>query len=268
MDLKSAQKIDSAVNDSRKEFSRLGLAFLFLAGILAYVATSFQLGQGSLVLSIAAVVGGYMAMNIGANDVANNVGPAVGSKALTLTWAIIIAAIFEAGGALLAGGEVVSTIKKGIINPENITDSTTFIWLMLSALFAGAVWLNAATHIAVGGIFGVGFLREYLKTSYASQLHTMLSHHEGEEKRRLSEFLDDFKSASVEEMEKMLQTAKQEKKALGFNKVERKRLKKIYKEKLVKRSAFKKIIAAWLITVPASAALAATVFTLISGFSI
>lgn len=96
----------------------------------------------------------------------------------------------------------------------------------------------------------------------------MLSHHEGEEKRRLSEFLDDFKSASVEEMEKMLQTAKQEKKALGFNKVERKRLKKIYKEKLVKRSAFKKIIAAWLITVPASAALAATVFTLISGFSI
>ena len=56
-------------------------------------------------------------MNIGANDVANNVGPAVGSSALTLTGAIIIAGIFEASGALIAGGDVVSTIKKGIIDP-------------------------------------------------------------------------------------------------------------------------------------------------------
>ncbi|HBA43417.1 MAG TPA: anion permease, partial [Alphaproteobacteria bacterium] len=59
------------------------------------------------------VIGGYMALNIGANDVANNVGPAVGSKALTLTGALIIAAIFEAAGAILAGGDVVSTISKG-----------------------------------------------------------------------------------------------------------------------------------------------------------
>ena len=61
-----------------------------------------------------------MAMNIGANDVANNVGPAVGSRALTMGGALLIAAIFEAAGALIAGGDVGSTIRDGIINPAGI----------------------------------------------------------------------------------------------------------------------------------------------------
>ena len=104
-------------------------------------------------------------MNIGANDVANNVGPAVGSSALTLTGAIIIAGIFEASGALIAGGDVVSTIKKGIIDPALITDGQVFVWVMIAALLAGAVWLNLATaigapvsttHSIVGGVLGAG----------------------------------------------------------------------------------------------------------------
>ena len=70
----------------------------------------------NMFLAIAALIGAYMAMNIGANDVANNVGPAVGSRAMTMTMVIIIAALFEAGGALIAGGDVLSTIKKGIID--------------------------------------------------------------------------------------------------------------------------------------------------------
>jgi PiT family inorganic phosphate transporter len=80
-------------------------------------------GESALVLVIAAAIGAYMAMNIGANDVANNVGPAVGSKALTLVGALIIAAIFEAAGALIAGGEVVGTIRNGIIDPNLIANS-------------------------------------------------------------------------------------------------------------------------------------------------
>ena len=104
-------------------------------------------------------------MNIGANDVANNVGPAVGSRALTLTGAIIIAAIFEAAGALIAGGDVVGTIKKGIIDPALIANGDDFIWLMMAALLAGALWLNIATgvgapvsttHSIVGGVLGAG----------------------------------------------------------------------------------------------------------------
>ncbi|RXK06703.1 inorganic phosphate transporter [Halarcobacter bivalviorum] len=116
-------------------------------------------------LIIGAVFGAYMAMNIGANDVANNVGPAVGSKAMTLMWAIVIAAIFEAAGAFIAGGDVVKTIKKGIIDPALITNPEIFIWAMTAALLSAALWLNFATsigapvsttHSIVGGVMGAG----------------------------------------------------------------------------------------------------------------
>lgn len=147
------------------EFIRVALALLFMVGIMIYVNSTFgDLGGGFLLVS-AAVIGGYMAINIGANDVANNVGSAVGSKALTLTGAIIIAAIFETSGALIAGGEVVSTIKKGIIDPAMIGNTNTFIWLMMAALLAAAIWLNIATvlgapvsttHSIVGGVLGAG----------------------------------------------------------------------------------------------------------------
>jgi PiT family inorganic phosphate transporter len=116
-------------------------------------------------LVIGAVFGAYMAMNIGANDVANNVGPAVGSKAITLMWAIVIAAIFEAAGAFIAGGDVVKTIKKGIIDPAMISNPDIFIWAMTAALLSAALWLNFATsigapvsttHSIVGGVMGAG----------------------------------------------------------------------------------------------------------------
>lgn len=143
---------------------RLSLGLLFVLATLAYVVWIRE-GQASLVLVMAAVFGAYMAMNIGANDVANNVGPAVGSKVLTLGGALLIAAVFEAAGALIAGGEVVGTIRSGIINPALIPDSQSFVWAMLAALLAAAVWLNLAsavgapistTHSIVGGVLGGG----------------------------------------------------------------------------------------------------------------
>lgn len=139
------------------------IGFLFFLGLVASGRTAGI--EHANLLVMAAVIGGYMAMNIGANDVANNVGPSVGSKALTMFGAIVIAAIFEAAGALIAGGDVVSTIKGGIIDPNQIADTQTFIWVMTAALLAGAVWLNAATavgapvsttHSIVGGVLGAG----------------------------------------------------------------------------------------------------------------
>lgn len=498
------------------EILKMGLSFVFLISVLGYVLVTMQGMPGGFTLAISAAVGGYMAMNIGANDVANNVGPAVGSKAMTLLGAIFIAAVFEAAGALIAGGEVVSTIKKGIINPEAISDSKTFIALMLAALFAGALWLNLATffgapvstthsivggvlgagiaagglaianwdkmgaiaaswvispvlggliaagfqlyikrnimhsddmlaaakryvpillaimawsfstylavkglkkifpmtfvqasilglaisvvvfalgrvavakaalvnennqegvnnlftwplifgaallsfahgandvanavgplaaiadaiqsngvsskaaiplwvmmigalgialglllfgpklirtvgseitdidksrafcvalaasitviiasqlglpvsstHIAVGGVFGVGFLREYMRLQSAMKLHKIAEHHEGEEKKRLQDFLENFQNADLKEMEDLLKEAKVHKKELGIKKSERKQLKSIYKEQLVKRSAIKKIVTAWIVTVPCSASLAAGIFFII-----
>ncbi|CAI8224570.1 MAG: Sulfate permease CysP [Marinobacterium sp. xm-d-530] len=514
-------KLDKATASNRGDVMRIGYALLFLVGIVLFISAQVGDIPGSYVLVIAAMIGGYMAMNIGANDVANNVGPAVGSKALTLTGAIIIAAIFEASGALIAGGDVVSTIKKGIINPEVIGDSDTFIWLMLAALLAGALWLNLATavgapvstthsivggvlgagiaaggfgianwdkmgaiaaswvispvlggliaagflylikrtityksdmrvaakkmvpllimlmawafstylalkgvkklikldfvtalliglaiavviyfivkglvakaadrldndktgvnklftiplifaaallsfahgandvanaigplaaindaivnhgistkasiplwvmmigalgialglalfgpkliktvgteiteldqtrafsiamaaaitviiasqlglpvsstHIAVGGVFGVGFLREYLKSSHARMINEIKSHHQGADQDEVEEFLAKFENASIDDKAKMLKQLKKKTASAELSKKERKQLKKAYKQELVKRSAVYKIAAAWIITVPASGTLAAILFYVIRGIMV
>ncbi len=164
VELQHIDEIERATKRGRSELFRLGLGLIFLVGVMLYV-TMRGGEQTSLVLVIAAVVGGYMAMNIGANDVANNVGPTVGSKALSMGGALLIAAVFEAAGALIAGGEVVGTIRGGIIDPSRIADSDTFVWLMLAALLAGALWLNIATavgapvsttHSIVGAVLGAG----------------------------------------------------------------------------------------------------------------
>ena len=105
MDLKSLDKIEQSSGFGQKETLRMSAVLFFMIGIVMY--THFNVPPdvpGRLLLIIAAMIGGYMALNIGANDVANNVGPAVGSEALTLVGAIIIAGIFEAAGSLIAGG--------------------------------------------------------------------------------------------------------------------------------------------------------------------
>ncbi|PPI84797.1 inorganic phosphate transporter [Marinobacter maroccanus] len=517
---RSSGFLDTLLTSPTTERYRVGISLLFLLGVWLTVGAFSQGMPSSMLLMAAAVIGGYMAINIGANDVANNVGPAVGSGALSLGAAVVIAAIFEAGGAIIAGGDVVSTIKGGIIDPSSLEDGRAFVWLMTAALLAGALWLNLATwmgapvstthsivggvlgagiaaggwgiadwavmgkiaaswvispvlggalaalflfaikktvlyrkevipaartfvpwlvaimawafgtylmikgvkkivkvdfleatliglaaaavvffimrtlvgrmastmenssagvntlftwplifaaallsfahgandvanaigplaaindalsagavvtsasiplwvmmvgalglavglmlfgprliktvgseiteldktrafcialsaaltvilasqlglpvsstHIAIGGVFGVGFLREYLKSNYATQLHKIMEHHDPAEQERLKPFLDDFRNASVEEMENLLKQAKK-KKQVPLSKSERKRLKKIYREEMVKRSHLVRIAAAWIITVPASAIMAAILFFTLRGLLI
>ena len=118
----------------------------------------------TIILLIAAFAGFFMAFGIGANDVANAMGTSVGSKAITFKQAIFIAAIFEFLGAYLAGGEVTSTIRKGIVDPGLYSgNENIFIIGMMSALFAAATWLLIAsikgwpvstTHSIVGSIVG------------------------------------------------------------------------------------------------------------------
>ncbi|MFC6639739.1 inorganic phosphate transporter [Sulfitobacter sediminilitoris] len=159
------ENVESAAQRNRDELFRFGTALIFIVGIMLFTIVRTDGGIDGILLVAAAMIGGYMAMNIGANDVANNVGPAVGSHAITLTGAIFIAAFFEAGGAMIAGGDVVGTIKSGIIDPDLVADRDTFIWLMIAALLAAAVWLNFATivgapvsttHSIVGGVLGAG----------------------------------------------------------------------------------------------------------------
>ncbi|RBW49083.1 inorganic phosphate transporter [Marinobacter sp. F3R11] len=517
---RSSGFLETLLTSNTTERYRVGFSLFFLLGIWLVVG-SFSSGlPNNALLMAAAVIGGYMAINIGANDVANNVGPAVGSGALSLGAAVLLAGIFESAGALIAGGDVVSTIKGGIIDPTSLKDGQTFVWLMTAALLAGALWLNLATwmgapvstthsivggvlgagiaaggwgiadwavmgkiagswvispvlggvlaalllfvikktvlyrkdvvpaartfvpwlvaimawafgtylmikgvkkiikvdfltaslvglvaavivfvivrtqtarraatmenstsgvnalftwplifaaallsfahgandvanaigplaaindalsnggvatsssiplwvmmvgalgltvglmlfgprlirtvgseiteldktrafcialsaaltvilasqlglpvsstHIAIGGVFGVGFLREYLKSNYATQLHKIMEERDDVDRARLKPFLDDFRSASVEEMEDLLKRAKK-KKHVPLTKSDRKRLKKVYKEEMVKRSQLVRIAAAWIITVPASAVMAAILFFTLRGLLI
>jgi PiT family inorganic phosphate transporter len=167
MEIQTMQKLEEeALKKSGTDFTRLGLALFFMIGVLTFSFLSNGGITNNMFLSVAALIGAYMAMNIGANDVANNVGPAVGSKAMTMGMAIGIAAVFEAAGALIAGGEVVKTIKKGIIDISAFGgNADPFIWAMMAALLAAALWLNFATmmkapvsttHSIVGGVMGAG----------------------------------------------------------------------------------------------------------------
>ncbi|MBT5156879.1 MAG: inorganic phosphate transporter [Rhodobiaceae bacterium] len=167
------------VNDLRKlEFAQqqtanaqFGKLPFFIAGLFLIVAgywgyLNLEVSTENIIILIAAsAIGGYMALNIGANDVANNMGPAVGGRVLTIGMAVLIAAVCESAGALLAGGDVVKTVSKGIIDPGSGVDVAAFRNLMLGALLAAALWINLATslnapvsttHSIVGGVLGAG----------------------------------------------------------------------------------------------------------------
>ncbi len=120
--------------------------------------------HGTLLIILACLFGLFMAWGVGANDVANAMGTSVGSGALTIKQAILIAMVFEFLGAYLAGGEVTSTVRKGIIDPAVMSDTPELlVYGMLSALLAAGTWLLIAsimgwpvstTHSIVGAIVG------------------------------------------------------------------------------------------------------------------
>jgi len=122
------------------------------------------------ILVIAAVIIGlYMAWNVGANDVANSMADAVGSKSVSIFWAVILAGVCEFCGAVLVGSHVTDTIRKGIIDAEVFAGEPAVLAQgMLCAMLAAAVWLNIAsyvgmpvstTHSIVGAIVGFGILQ-------------------------------------------------------------------------------------------------------------
>ena len=127
----------------------------------------------TLVLLVSIIVCAYLAWNIGANDVANAMGTSVGSRALTLKQAVVVAAVFEFTGAFFAGDAVTDTVRKGILSVDFETATETFandlMYAFIAAMMAAAVWLTIATryglpvsttHSIIGGIVGVGLVME------------------------------------------------------------------------------------------------------------
>lgn len=120
--------------------------------------------HGLTFIIIACAVGLWMTWGIGANDLANIMSPAMGSKAITVSQAIFIAVLFEIAGAFLGGTEVTETIRGGIIDTY-LLQPQLLVYCMLSVLFSGAVWITAASYLGmpvsitnaiVGGLVGVG----------------------------------------------------------------------------------------------------------------
>lgn len=141
----------------------IGVALVFLAASAGLAWIALPDGPLRYLVVLATAAAGYMALNVGANDVANNMGPAVGAKALTMVAALAIAAVFDAAGALLAGGAVVDTVANDLLAFEVGVSGTTLILVMIAGLLAGALWINASTflgtpvsttHSLVGGVVG------------------------------------------------------------------------------------------------------------------
>jgi PiT family inorganic phosphate transporter len=163
--LKKVSRLEEATLTVARPIAAPGLAGIFLLVILVFAIAATASGPLSFYVVAAAVISGYMALYVGANDVANNVGPAVGGRAITLGAALAIAAVFEAAGALIAGGDVVATISKDIIRPQSDMAALEFILLMMAGLLASAMWIHLATylgapvsttHSVVGGVLGAG----------------------------------------------------------------------------------------------------------------
>jgi PiT family inorganic phosphate transporter len=214
----------------------------------------------------------------GSNDVANAVGPlaaivdmassatqAIAKDSPVPVWVMMVGALGISVGLGLFGPRVIRTVGSEITELDKIRAYCIAMAATLTVIVASELGLPvSSTHIAVGAVFGVGFLREYLKNRYDRLVEEIKSHHPEADQAALNEFLKRFKLASVAEKGRLLEDlkakARSQEDLAHFSKPERKTLKKVYRRELVKRSQLLRIAAAWIITVPASAAMAALVF--------
>ena len=143
------------------------LNVFFTVGFIAMIAyfifwgLDYTNSNNVIIFILATIFGIFMAFNIGGNDVANSFGTSVGAGTLTIKQALIVAAIFEVSGAVIAGGAVTKTIRKGIVDLSTLTiEPMQFVYIMMAALLSAAIWLLIATkrgwpvsttHSIIGG---------------------------------------------------------------------------------------------------------------------
>lgn len=164
-DLEKLTFTEQATHFVLRSWTGVGISLVFLLIAMA-VANTYATGTpGVLVVAVTAALAAYMAMNIGANDVTNNVGAAVGARAMSMGVALAIAAIFEIAGALLAGQGVAQTVASGIVDRAAFPNPEVYAWAMMAALISAALWINIATlanapisttHAIIGGVIGAG----------------------------------------------------------------------------------------------------------------
>jgi len=221
-----------------------------------------------------------MAFAHGSNDVANAIGPLAAiyeavrggeivTKAAIPLWVMLVGSLGIMTGLALYGPKLIRTVGTEITELDKARAFCVAMAASITVIIASQLGLPVSTtHIAVGGIFGVGFLREYLNTDYNQKVGKIRRHMRVEEKKdeaTIDAFIAEFDAASVPEKKLFLQELKRKAKAEEISWWERRRVKKAYKAKLVERSMLLKIIAAWIFTVPIAAFLSAAIFFMLRG---
>jgi PiT family inorganic phosphate transporter len=219
----------------------------------------------------------------GANDVANAIGPlaaindalmssdgSLHDKASIPLWIMIIGALGISLGLALYGPKVIRTVGSEITELDKMRAFCIALAATITVIVASQMGLPvSSTHIAVGGVFGVGFLREYLKANHARKIDEIKTHHPEGDQAAIDAFMLKFNKANIAQkavlLEELKTKAKQQLDPAHFSKMERKGLKKVYRQELVKRSQIMKIAAAWIVTVPVSACISALLFFMLRG---
>lgn len=174
-------------------------------------------------------------------------------------------------GLALYGSRLILTVGKEITELDLMRAYSIAMAATLTVILAAQLGMPVSTtHVTIGAVFGVGFLRELLKVNYAKMEAVVRAGHQGEDREAVEAYLVKFEAAPVEEKKRMLAEMKkraaarqsngQDAAVQAFDKKERKAFKKAYKKELVKRSVVMRIVAAWIVTVPATAVLAAMLY--------
>ena len=181
---------------------------------------------------------------------------------------MLIGALGIVVGLMLYGPKLIKTVGSEITELDKMRAFCVAMAASITVIIASQLGLPvSSTHIAVGAVFGVGFLREYLKSSNLKAIAKIREHHKDEDPEKLEEILRNYEQASLQEKAEILKQLKQQKKSTRpISNKERKQLKKSYRQELVKRSQLYKIAAAWVITVPLSGLLAAFLYFTIRGY--
>lgn len=219
----------------------------------------------------------FLSFAHGANDVANAIGPLaaineavrsaeIASSAAIPLWVMGIGALGIAVGLAVYGPKLVRTVGSEITELDMMRAFYVSLAAAITVIIATHFGLPvSSTHIAVGAIFGVGFLRESLNYRYNQKLE-LVREYMSEKKSQTAEtaaaFVQDFDNSSISEQKRILDELKAADKGHGS----RKKLKRAYRERLVQRSLLIKIVVAWLVTVPLSAIFSAALFFMIRGY--
>ncbi len=209
----------------------------------------------------------------GANDVANAVGPlaavydaltthGVSTKAAIPLWVMVVGGLGISIGLALFGPRLIKTVGSEITELDQMRAFSIMMAASITVVIASQLGLPvSSTHIAVGAIFGVGFLREWLDSKEMGQKQEKLKV-EVEKQNSLKSQLSDLKTdEDYKKQVKLMESLKVQKKRV-------KSLKRTLRENYVKRGMVKKIVAAWVITVPAAAVLSAIIFFVLKGFAV